>query len=239
MSVARFNPTVNGPLHVGHIYSAMVNRAVADQFLLRFDDNQEYWVTRLGEATMEQYAAGQLRDLLWMGVRPDVVAYQSKLERIVQSKMAHSPHWRAVYDHLNEPVIVSKPRIEGWGTSFCITAEKVILDHMQGVTVTVRGTELLQENALYLYFCGIFGYSQPKMIYIPRLMAHDGTELTNISKTVGKWRIQDLRGCGVEPGAIHAVLRQSCLVDPDGGWLPSNVKGNPVLESEEVYMKMS
>ena len=188
MSVSRFNPTANGPLHVGHIYNALVNQAIADKFILRFDDSQRIWRNRLGAVAMEQYAAGQLRDLLWMGIRPDAVIYQSKMESAVLQELAHCPHWRAVYDHENEPVIVSSPRIEAWGTDFPITAEKIVLDYMQGVTVMVRGLELLQENALYLYLCGIFGYPQPKMVYIPRLMQQDGTELTNISKTAGNWK---------------------------------------------------
>lgn len=235
MSTTRFNPTANGPLHVGHIYNALVCQAVADQFILRFDDNQRYWLVELGEDVMEQYAAMQLRDLLWMGISPDIVAYQSQMEHIVLAEIAHCPRWRAVYDHVHEPVIVSDPRIEPWGTDFPVTVEKVILDHAQDVTVTVRGLELLQENALYWYLCGIFGFPQPEMIYIPRLMTRDGSELTNISKTLGEWKIQDLRARGVEPETIRAILRQSCLVDPDGDWLPANVKGSPVLDVQYSF----
>lgn len=178
---------------------------------------------------MEQYAAGQLRDLLWMGIRPDTVTYQSKMETAALCEMAHCPHWRAVYDHENTPVIVSSPRIEPWGTDFLVTAEKVVLDHVQGITVMARGLELLQENALYLYLCGIFGYLQPRMIYIPRLMAHDGRELTDISKTRGDWKIMDLRAHGVQPETALDILRKSCLVDPTGSWQAINVKSNPVL----------
>lgn len=235
MSTTRFNPTANGPLHAGHIYNALVCQAVADRFVLRFDDNQDYWKARLGRVAMEQYAAGQLRDLRWMGIEPDTVTYQSEMENTARRKMARCPHWRATYDHVNDPVIISEPRIEPWGTSFLVTAEKVVFDNLQGVTVTVRGLELLQENALYLHFCEIFGYPQPQMIYIPRLMAHDGSELTNISKTLGEWKIQDLRERGVSPGTIYIALRKSCLIDPDGGWRSGNLKGRPVLE--EVYME--
>jgi len=240
MTISRFHPTPNGPLHVGHIYSSMVNQAIADQFLLRFDDNQDYWKAKLGEAAIEQYAAGQLRDLLWMGIRPDAVAYNSKMEDAMHCEMAHS-HWRMVYVPLGTaPTIVSNPRIEPWGPELYLTAEKVILDHAQGVTTMARGLELLQENALYLYLCGIFGYPIPEMVYIPRLMAQDGQELTDISKTRGDWKVQDLRGHGVSPEAVLAVLREACLIDPDGGWRPINIKGRPVLSGgawEEVRMQ--
>lgn len=240
--ITRFNPTTNGPLHVGHIYNALVCQAVADKFILRFDDNQDCWKRCLGEVAMEQYAAGQLRDLLWMGIRPDAVTYQSKMEDIARHEMAHCPHWRMVYIQREwAPIIVSDPRIEPWGPDFYVTVEKIILDHEQGITTTVRGLELLQENALYLYLCGIFGYPIPTMIYIPRLMASDGGELTNISKTLGEWKVQDLRDRGVSPEAIRAILCEACLVDPDGGWLPLNLKGNPALPEgawKEVCMRI-
>ncbi len=234
MNVSRFNPTSNGPLHIGHIYNTLVIRAECDEFILRFDDNQRYWETRLGKSVVAQYASGQLNDLLWIGIEPTLVSYQSKMGDIVLAKKAKSPHWRAVYGHENPPIIVSNPRIDPWGPDFPVTAEKVILDHHQGVTVVIRGLELLQENALYLYLCGIFGYSQPRMIYIPRLMAQDGQEMTNISKTRGDWKIGDLRERGVRPEEILDLLRTSCLVDPHGGWQVSNVKNNPVLKEVEL-----
>jgi len=229
-AVSRFNPTPNGPLHVGHIYSALVNQAIADQFLLRFDDNQDYWKARLGEAAIEQYAAGQLRDLLWMGIRPDAVAYNSKMEDAMRYEMARS-HWRMVYVPPDAaPIIVSNPRIEPWGPELYLTAEKVILDHIQGVTVMARGLELLQENALYLYLCGIFGYPIPReMVYIPRLMAYDGAELADISKTRGNWKVQELRERGISPEAIRRVLRRACLRESDGSWDTLNIKSAPVL----------
>jgi len=236
MRISRFNPTTNGPLHVGHIYNALVCQAISDRLILRFDDNQQIWRMRLGDVIMEQYAAGQLRDLLWMGIRPDTVSYQSQMEAEAQLVIAAS-HWQAVYDnHQNEPIIVNASRIEGWGTSFPITAEKVVFDYAQKVTVMARGLELLQENALYLYLCGIFGYPQPKMIYIPRLMTHEGEELTDVSKTRGNWKIKDLRDHGTSPETILTVLRESCLVNPDGDWQIENLKGSPVLTRKEGDM---
>jgi len=43
----RFNPTISGPLHIGHLYMALVNEAEAHhtggKFIVRADDTQDYW----------------------------------------------------------------------------------------------------------------------------------------------------------------------------------------------------
>jgi glutamyl/glutaminyl-tRNA synthetase len=206
--------------------------------ILRFDDDQRYWITRLGKNAMQQYAACQMRDLLWMNIEPVRVSYNSEMVDMVLQEMSGCPHWRVVQDHSPcnpETTPVIRARIEPWGASSWLVAEKVILDHIQGIDVMVRGLELLQENSLYMYLCGIFGYRVPKrMIYIPRLMTREGRELTDVSKTRGKWKIQDLRNRGVTPEEILDLLRRSCLVDPDGPWLAKNVKLNPVLEEESL-----
>lgn len=229
MQVSRFNPTVNGPLHIGHIYNVLVIQALADKFILRFDDNQFYWLSRLGKDKVAELAEKQLDSLLWMGIEPQDVTYQSKQEGIVYKAIAKSPHFRGMYTYGERPpVIVSEPHIEAWGPDFSSATEKVILDHAAGVTVAVRGLELLQENALYLYLCGIFGYQAPRMIYIPRLMCHDG-ELADISKTQGNYKIDDLRREGASPEQIKDTLRRACLRDPSASWGIENLKGAPVL----------
>ena len=84
-NTTRFNPTTNGPLHIGHAYTALVNQheahASGGKFVLRFDDNTRYWMQKLGgAAAMAKIARGQLEDLEWLGIMPDTVAYQSKME---------------------------------------------------------------------------------------------------------------------------------------------------------------
>jgi hypothetical protein len=160
------------------------------------------------------------------------------MEEQAISEMARCPHWRVVHDHSPcnpETTPCIRANIEPWGASSWLVAEKVIFDHIQGVTVMARGLELLQENSLYMYLCGIFGYRIPnKMIYIPRLMTSDGKEMTDVSKTLGTWKVRDLRDRGFAPCDILETLRQSCLIDSDGPWLAKNVKLNPVLEGPLV-----
>ena len=61
MNVTRFNPTANGPLHVGHIYSALINETLAGpagKFIVRIDYNCRYWWQRNGgPAGMAEIAA--------------------------------------------------------------------------------------------------------------------------------------------------------------------------------------
>lgn len=234
--ISRLNPTTNGPLHIGHVYNALVNLAESDSMALRFDDNQRFWIDLLGEEAMQEYAKGQLEDLEWMGIKSHKVVYNSLAESVVLQIMAERPRWRDIYNYRkDEPIIVSNPRIEPMGPMFFVTAEKVILDNLMNCDVIIRGLELLQENALYLYLCGIFGYPTPKkMIYIPRLMANDGTELASISKTAGQWKVEDLRAQHVSPEEIMTTLRHACLKDLSGGFTADNLQGAPVLPVASV-----
>ena len=237
MYTTRFNPTANGPLHIGHAFTALVNQYMAHstggRFILRFDDNQRYWIDKLGVWEIQEIAKGQLKDLNWLGIRPDEVYYQSDTEDFVFETLAHS-HWRMVVDFSplsaeTEPTIVSEPKIEGWGLSTFLTVERVVLDHQVGANLIIRGVELLQENALYLYFCALLGYRYPACVYMSRLMAAEGKDLSDISKTSGNWKISSLRDQGVEPAEILQILRTSCLINPEGTWSVDNLKGTPRL----------
>jgi len=237
--ITRFNPTANGPIHLGHLYNLLVCYAEADKVALRFDDNQTYWVKLLGHKKMREIAEQQLYDLNWMGFKFSDICYQSKMEEIVLRRLATSPHWRMVPEHWASdpstyPIIISEPPIEAFGSYFFIAAEKVILDYVMNTDLLVRGLEFLQENALYSYFCGVFGFPIPKMIYVQRLMTHGGSELSDISKTLGNWRIEDLRNAGISQRDIMTVLRDSCLKNPSGSFGISNLKGAPELSVSSI-----
>ena len=65
MTVTRFAPSPNGPLHLGHAHAAIVahDRARADggRFLLRIEDID-------GARSREEFAEGALADLRWLGL---------------------------------------------------------------------------------------------------------------------------------------------------------------------------
>jgi glutamyl-Q tRNA(Asp) synthetase len=64
--VFRFAPSPNGALHLGHAYSALLNRHLAERvggrLLLRLEDIDTARCT-------PEFEAGIFRDLAWLGVR--------------------------------------------------------------------------------------------------------------------------------------------------------------------------
>ena len=55
----RFNPTISGPLHIGHLYMVLVNAAEAHRtggkFTIRIDDTQPYWNHWIKEDQRNKY----------------------------------------------------------------------------------------------------------------------------------------------------------------------------------------
>jgi glutamyl-tRNA synthetase len=75
MSIVRFAPSPTGRIHIGNARTAIVNWLFAKKsggtFILRYDD------TDTARST-EEFARGIAIDLDWLGIKPDIVEYQSK-----------------------------------------------------------------------------------------------------------------------------------------------------------------
>lgn len=227
----RFNPTANGPLHIGHVYMALVNETKAHdsggEFTLRIDDNQRrYYEVVGGVQRMRELGEAQHKDLEWMGLQIDHVNYQSDREEDAKHFLERK---RVVVNYPTSggtlPVIHGAA-IEPWPLSSRLTLEKVVLDNWDGVTWVARGMELLQEHQLYMYICDILGFPFPECHYLPRLMVKGDTV---ISKTIGNWRLKYLREADVTPERIRQVLRESCLRLVDGPWSVDNILTFPRL----------
>jgi len=181
---------------------------------------------------MAHVASIQLEDLAWLGLVPDEVYYQSVEEPRVLEFLAAS-RWHQVVDHFTHdywnPEILSDPPIQPMGLTSYIVAEKVVLDHFEGVTAMARGLELLSEHQLYLYLCALFGFAPPHCVYATRLMTWDGKELGEISKTEGNLKVINLRIKGVSACEVLEVLREACLKDPQGTFALGNLKVPPRL----------
>ena len=71
----RFAPSPTGRIHIGNARTAILNWLFAcrqsGQFVLRFDDTDL-------ERSRQEHADATRDDLAWLGIRPDVVHYQSK-----------------------------------------------------------------------------------------------------------------------------------------------------------------
>lgn len=249
----RFNPSANGPLHVGHIYMALVNEHLAHstggEFHVRFQDGPVWLGWNIPDRSPEdslRIAHQQLDTLREMELIVDSVSYQSAMEEEMYQFLAER-NFRLVIDNAkrkyhsgSKPIIISNPDIHGFPLSAQHTLEKVVLDHMDGSDAMVRGYEWIQEHWLYTYFCALFGFRYPTCYYGPRLLMAEAINsypryTDEISKTIGNWRVKDLMDYGITPTQIRRLLRESCLIDPSGLWSVDNIKNQPrlVVRSKE------
>jgi hypothetical protein len=106
-----------------------------------------------------------------------------------------------------------------------LTAEKCVMDFLEGVTWVIRGHDLLTEDCLYRYFVDKLELQQPRMTYIPRLEFRGDV----VSKTKGNYKIRDYRRSGIDVKEIWSLLAQDCLIDWWTDWRVENIKPHPVL----------
>jgi glutamyl-Q tRNA(Asp) synthetase len=92
--VFRFAPSPNGPLHLGHAYSALLNAAMAAEadgrLLLRIEDIDDTRCT-------PQFEQAIYRDLAWLGIG---------WEEPVRRQSEHLEDYRAALDHLIDAELV-------------------------------------------------------------------------------------------------------------------------------------
>jgi glutamyl/glutaminyl-tRNA synthetase len=181
---------------------ALVNQHMAHstggKFIVRFDDNTRYWMSvQSGEEGMQRIADQQLSDLSVMELEIDEVVYQSEQEEKVRMYLASS-RFQDVTTHAHDgtwetgPVIGISPTISPQRVYPLIVAEKVVLDKWNDVDLVIRGVELLQEHSFYIYLCALFGFRFPQCHYLPRLMCtSDDGPISNVSKTMGNWKVRD------------------------------------------------
>ena len=163
----RFNPTTNGTGHLGHAYIAILNyhaaKSSGGEFIVRFDDDQEWWVERLGRAKMAEYAEAWNEDLEWLGIVPNRYTSEAEERGSNEALMAAFPLLA------NKPELVKKARevfelLKGefptiWddrgnigkryysqdeiGTPFCLTID---FDTLQDNTVTLRDRDTMKQE---------------------------------------------------------------------------------------------
>jgi glutamyl/glutaminyl-tRNA synthetase len=238
----RFSPTVNGNLHVGHIFMALVNEYESNnsggKFIVRFDDNQYYW-NDVMHVDFTKITNGMIEDIKWLGIKVD--AWESerdlfngghyskeqidKLESLDRKLLLNIPPEKAEYPDV--------PEVIGWNATTYpyapfITAQKVAMDYIDGVNLLIRGIDLLTEFSLYEHYVEEFRLPKLRHVYLPRLVISDNKELTDISKTAGNNSIRQLRESGWTPTLVLESLKSSCLINPTGSWSIDNVKARPV-----------
>lgn len=226
----RWNPTWNGPLHLGHIYSLLINEKFAHdsngKFTVRFDDDSPPVLVLKDRA--KEIGKRQQEDIEWLDVQVDRWQWQTKLLPEVHTRL-EILHHKYMIDALerthNLPLTVRM-----MGTNWLPypyvpqqTAERVIMDNMIETTHVIRGEEFLTEFALYHYYCEQFRISPPDFVFIPRLMSGDG----DISKHCGGYTIAEFRAKGYKAQDIKDMLAEACLYWPANGWSFHNMKPNP------------
>ena len=234
-SNTRFNPTINGAIHVGHLYMALVNEAEAHanhgKFIVRFEDNQKEWVLRTPTEKVIEIEHGILQDLDWVGIKYDKVEYQSELEPEYHKFLEFvCPGGLVVRERtvFERQADVTYTNATAYPYAAHLTAEKVILDWMDKITLLIRGEDLLSEFSLYSYFCDLWGITNPKHVYLPRLRMPDGSEMqTEISKATGNFKVEGYRKTGMKPDELLSKMREACLINSSGEWLIKNIKRRP------------
>jgi glutamyl/glutaminyl-tRNA synthetase len=242
----RFNPTTNGPLHIGHLYMILVNEAEAHateggKFIIRFDDTQEaylYGVSwdghRLTANEIIDVKNHMAADLDWLGIKVDEWQSQITMEVRMRELLDHLtggvfPPVRQCYTSQMNPEMHWCNFDVGYPYFPQLTAEKVLYDFLSGSNLLIRGDDLLDEWSLYNYFCDIWGMPMPRQVFLKRLQAHDGAEFLDVSKTRGGNTIRSFKEAGWRPEQLIESLAYACLIDPEGPWLIDNLKQEPKI----------
>ena len=228
----RFSPTTDGWLHPGHIYLALVNQAEArrssGKFILRLDDSQEIWSLRHGPFMAAQISIDTQEDMRRFGIIPDeIVSQVAGMEEM--NKMLHQlnggdfPYHDLIWSD-------NSPDVVGDDIAYCaynphMIAEKVVFDFLEGITLLIRGEDLITEFSLYSHLCNQWRIPQPRHVYLPRLMTTSG----EMRKSEGGLSIRELLSAGYSTDDIMAALREACLLDKTRGWYIDNIKAQPVL----------
>lgn len=230
MIVTRWNPTSNGALHLGHLFSLMANEHYAHdnggKFVIRFDNTSEAAIAI--PADRRQKILDNQREILdWLEVKADEWQVQSEIVHDVHAKLYRM--WKPIKDDPNPEL----PYFVRMGTCWLPypyqswqTAERVLLDNMIGTTHVIRGEEFSTEYSLYRYMCEIFEVPAPHFIFLPRLMGKFG----DISKTNGGYTIAELRGKGYSASELKEMICDAVLNWKTYGWHLHNLKSNPRID---------
>jgi len=229
MGNTRFNPTVNGPLHIGHLYTILVNQTEArrgdGKFVIRFDDTSLSWSWLLGEEQIDYYRQVMRDDMQWLGIEPvwsSQAALMEKAEGLAKFlgyPMVPKPFTDQVAAEVVGATCTFYPMTERQ------TAEHVLMDFIEGVTWCIRGIDLLSEDAFYKYLVKRYDVPRVRMTYIPRLAMQGDV----ISKTAGNFKLCDFRRAGIDPDYLINCLADDCLIHPGDQWTVDNIKPVPVL----------
>ena len=227
----RFNPSLNGNLHLGHVFTCLVNEYVAHsaggKFIIRFDDTS-YTSNRVGHR-MDKIRHLQQEIIEWLEIPVDEWSFQSDMMDDVKNVLHFIHHFVPPKENQLGYILPTSIR---FGTDFIFypyapeqTAERVVMDNLQGITHIIRGEDFITEFSYYAYCCQTLDCPLPEFWCLPRLSAGG----RDISKTNGGFTVAEYRANGYTPKEIKDMLAKSCLTNPPNGWSLYNIKSNPML----------
>ena len=230
----RFNPSVNGPLHVGHIYLCLVNEYEAHasdgKFFVRFEDDQPEYLWKYSPQEIGNLADSMKRDLDWLGINVDEYLYQTEMREEMESlKSTIVPKGLIIPERFtfDQPAELTSVDFILYPYAPHLTAERVLFDALSHINLLIRGEDLQTDFSLYMYFCDIFKLTRPRQVYIPRMgVENKDNLLPELSKTNCNYKIESYREAKVSPEQLLEYLRVDCLVDPSGEWSLKNIKRN-------------
>jgi glutamyl/glutaminyl-tRNA synthetase len=239
----RFCPTITAPeLHVGHLYTALVNEREAHRsggrFSIRIDDTQLYWISMFGDqfevignkyiSQIEQFM--QIDGVSWQSKMPNPASIIGKHQKFLYDMIfSLARPERMVYDLSCE--WITDRDLFPYPYAMNFTFEKVVWDFYEGINWMIRGEDLIIETSLYHFFTDLFGFPWVLQSYLPRLKSVKREGLRNtapVSKKRGNYRLGKQIELFGRDGVID-LLKQSCLIDINGDFYIENIKWNPTI----------
>src|SRR5512139_3794111 len=101
MIVTRWNPSANGALHLGHIYSLLVNERFAHDngglCHVRFDDtSQAITIEMEHPERSDEIIKRQIEDIKWLGINVD--SWQKQSDILEESHAKMQPRYAILQD---------------------------------------------------------------------------------------------------------------------------------------------
>jgi glutamyl/glutaminyl-tRNA synthetase len=232
MANTRFAPTLNGQLHLGHLFTMLVNEYIAHstggKFYIRMEDADYLVRIQLLKQTM-YILESQQEDIEWLELKVDGYEFQSEQLDVVK-KFLELPENKKSMIYEKDCLDFVTPLVIRMGTDWAAipyvpqqTAERVVMDYNLGITHVIRGDDFVTEYSLYSYFCERFGFPIPVHIFLSRLIGIKG----EISKTNGGYKIADFRNEGYSAKELKQMITKACTIYPLNGFELYNIKSNP------------